>query len=217
MPVFTRPVLFGKQPVFFDADPDTGGGSGGDKGKDDKKVVSLSQEALDAMFADRAKRGGEMAIKSLLEKLGLDNEDSLTSLVGKAKEVSDKEKTELQKVQEEMTKLQEKALKAEQEKKDILAQATERLMKAAVLAEAAAQSFRPEAVNDVWLFVDRAKITEKDGDFTGIKEAVQEVAKAKAWMLAEKSRTPGTPLPKSKDGQASDNGQKEAPKRPLRL
>lgn len=208
--------------VFFDADPDTGGGSAGNSSKagtggtgegNAAKTVQLTQEALDAMFADRAKRGGESAVKSLLEKLGLDKEEDLTVLIGKAKQVEDSQKTELQKVQDELTKAQEKAQKADQEKKDALAQANERLMKVSVLAEATAQSFRPEAISDVWLFIDKAKITEKDGEFTGVKEAVQEVAKAKPWMLADKSKTPGTPPPQS--GKKPDGNKQTTDTRPL--
>lgn len=218
--------MFGKKPVlYFDANPDTGGGSSNDGksgnsgdgkgGNEGEKTVQLTQSALDAMFSDRAKRGAEAAVKSLLEKLGLENEDALTAVVGKAKQVEDSQKTELQKLQDEMTKAQEKAKKAEEEKKAILEQATERLMKASVLAEATSQTFRPDAVNDVWLFVDRKAITEKDGEFTGVKEAVQAIAKAKPWMLAEKSKTPGTPPPQNNSGKKTEGKDGQQEKRPV--
>jgi hypothetical protein len=189
---------FLRRPVFlFDAD---GGGASGAGGAGDAKpeTKSYTQAELDAMFADRANRASSSAVADLLKKAGIDTVENLVATVTKAKEAETAQLSELEKANNALKQAQTKAEQIQAEADQKVAQATERLMKASVLAEATAKGFRPEAVNDVWLIVDKAKIVEKDGEFTGIKEAVEAVAKAKPFWLGDSKKGPGTPL--GKDG-----------------
>lgn len=208
-----------KPPIYYDADADAGGG--GDKGGDggnaggtgDKALRSFTQAELDAMFTDRARRASESAVNDLLGKAGFKTADELLTVLTDAKKLKDSQKTELEKVQSDLQAAQDKLVTAEAEKKTALEQATERLMKAQVLSEAAVQGFRPEAINDVWLIVDRAKIKEKDGEFEGVKEAVAEVVKLKPFWMVDKTKPQGTPKPGDKK---TGSGNETAPE-PVRV
>lgn len=196
-----------KDLVNFDKDPDGGGGSGGESDpKPEKK--SFTQAELDAMFSERAKRAEEKAIAEILAKTGVKTSDELVSLTAEAKKAQEAQMSELEKHKKAAVDAEAKAQAAEAEKVKALALATERLMRAAVMAEATARGFRPEAIEDVWLVVDRSKVTEKDGNFTGIKEAVESVAKSKPFWLGQAKSPIGTPQGKSsttKPGQTSTN------------
>jgi chromosome segregation ATPase len=186
--------------ILYDADAGGGGGGqdggndGGNAGSNNEQKLSFTQAELDAKFADRAKRAAESAINEILTKAGLKTVDELTAALAEGKKLKDSQLTDLQKAQADLKAANDKLAQAEAEKNTALAQATERLMKAAILAEAVAQGFRPEAVNDVWLIVDRSKIKEKDGVFEGVKDAVGQVVKDKPFWLKADDKTPhGTP------------------------
>lgn len=198
--------------VYFDQDPDTGGNGGAeDKDKQPQKRA-FTQAELDAMFADRAKRAGEAATAEMLGKLGVKSLEEAQAVFKKVQEAEEATKTELQKLQDAVAKANEKVDQANADKAKALEQATERLMKAEVLAQAQAQGFRPEALTDVWLVVDRSKIAEKDGNFTGVKEAVEAVAKSKPFWLAGGGPTGrGTPKP---PGNLPPANQQQPPKTP---
>jgi len=168
-----------------------GGNNAGDNTAEQKRT--FTQAELDALFVDRAKRASEQATKDILAKAGVKTVDELVTELSEGKKLKDSQLTELQKAQVDLKAANDKLVTAETEKKTALEQANERLMKAATLAEAVAQGFRPEAVNDVWLIVDRSKIKEKDGDFEGVKEAVAELVKSKPFWLTDKKPAHGTP------------------------
>lgn len=206
-------------------DPDGGGNAGSsgegegqdkeNKAKSQNQAPTYTQEQLNEMFADRAKRGGEAAIADLLKKLNVDSIDSLTALFTQGKKLIDGQKTETEKLQASLEEANKKLEQLAQEKATALAQATEKLMRAAVTAEAMTQGFRAEAINDVWLVVDRSKVTEKDGEFAGVKEAVEAVAKAKPFWLGTTKDTPGRGTPRDDKqkpkGQSENNHSEPAP------
>jgi hypothetical protein len=198
---------------LYDADPD-GAGSGTPQSGDQPTppapptgnpqnpptppAKTFTQDEVNTIVGERAARAGESAVNKLLEKLGVKTADELTTVVTEAKKAKDAQLSELEKAQAAQKDAEEKAAKAAQDAQVALATANERLMRAAVIAESTAHSFRPESVEDVWLVVDRSKITEKDGSFTGVKEAVDAVAKARPFWLLDSKNTPpnGTPKPK---------------------
>ena len=195
--------------------PNTGGagGDGGNAGgTGQQQARSFTQAELDALFADRAKRASESAISDLLGKAGAKSTDELLAFLAEGKKLKEGQLSEMDKLKADLDAANKKADQAVADGQLALAKAKERLMKAAVIAEATSQGFRAEAVNDVWLIVDRAKIIEKDDDYQGVKEAVAEVAKLKPFWMAGSDKTPrGTPKPPDK--QTGDD-KKQPPARP---
>lgn len=70
------------------------------------KTVTMTQEEYDRKFNDSFGKGASKAEKTLLSDLGLDNIDSLKTIVTSHKESEEKNKTELQKANETITTLQ---------------------------------------------------------------------------------------------------------------
>ncbi len=174
------------------------------------------------MFGERAKQARSAAVTDLLKDLGVESPDKLKDALKRLSTIEEQGKTEAQKLTDQVAALQkqietEKATAAEQVKA-----ATLRLMQAEVVAEAAKQGVRADAVSDVWLFVDRDKITEKEGKFEGVKEAVEAVVKAKAYLLDQKKQGNGQGTPdRSKQGggqtQQNQGGDQTRPEHGLSL
>lgn len=202
--------------IWFDADKGDGSGgnaNGGGGSAGDKPEAKFTQADVDRIVGDRARRAEESAVNTLLKELGFEKADDLKALVTDAKKHADDQKTEAQKLQDQIAQLGKEKAAADEARKAALAQANERLMKAAVLTEAAKADygFRPDALSDVWLFLDRANIKPKSDasdEFEGITEALKAVAKAKPYLVAEAAGDGrGTPRPGSNraaGGQASE-------------
>lgn len=161
---------------------------------------TFTQAELETILGERLSGVSKTKETEILAKLGFKSLEEVTVAITEAAELKKSQMSELEKLQADLKVAQDKVVTAETEKTTALAQASEKLLKAAVLAEAVAANFRPEAVNDVWLIVDRSKIKEKDGDFEGVKEAVALVGTAKPfWLKAEEKPKPqGTPKPGDK-------------------
>jgi hypothetical protein len=194
--------------MWFDADGDGGNGNGDGKRPEDQKPpeAKFTQADVDRMLGERAKRADELVTKNLLEGLGLKSLDDLKAVVKKAGDLESAQLSELDKAKKAAEKADADRLAMEASSKAVLAQANERLMKAAVLSEAtkADYAFRPEALGDVWLFVDRAGIKPKEGsdEFEGIAETLKAVAKAKPYLVADKPGDgTGTPRPGARKAQ----------------
>jgi hypothetical protein len=195
-----RPIL-----LWEDDGGGAGGGSGdpakpgnpnGDGAGGDEKR-SFTQKELDALFADRAKQAKQATLADVLTELGVENLDAVKATLKAAEEAKAAQMTELEKAQKEAADLKAAKEQAEKEKADILAQAQEKLLKAAILAGAAQKGFNDP--NDAWLYVDRAAIKAKDDDaFEGIEAALDAVVKAKPYLVKgqQADRKPGgTPRP----------------------
>jgi hypothetical protein len=188
---------------FFDAD---GGGNTGGAGDPAKTTVAYTQDQLNALFAERASRASTSAVAELLKQAGVEKPEDLIALAKEGRTLKQGQMSELEKANAAIADLTARAQKAESERVATLAQVTERLMKASVMAAAAA-TVRDDAVNDVWLLIDRSKITEKDGEFVGIKEAVEALTKAKPYLLKDGTSKPsGTPKPGTKKTPGTDSG-----------
>jgi len=180
------------------ADPD-GGGKKPEKEpptepKDERKFTQADADQIAGKARDA---GRQAAINDLLKELGLEKADDLKTLVADTRKKQDAEKSELQKALDRIEELSKATKAAEAKREEALGKATERLMKAAVLTEAAKPDYRlrTDALPDVWTFIDRAalKVKEDGETFEGIAEAVKAVIKAKPYLVDSKPKGPGSP------------------------
>lgn len=217
--------LFWFRPSFL-FDGDSGGAGGGstdtnpdkDKGGDGagggEATRTFKQSELDALFAERAKQGKQSGVAELLKELGVENVDALKTAQKAAKEAADAQLTELQKAQKEAADNKALAEASEKEKADITAKAQEKLLRAAILAEAAKQGFNDP--NDAWLYVDRTAIKAKDDDtFEGIDKALEAVVSAKPYLVEKQQQSSQRGTPKREKGKqpATPAGEGEQSKR----
>lgn len=216
--------------MFFDADNGGAGGGGGAGGDGDgntgEEKKSFTQAELDKIFSDRLKNVKSNTTTEILQALGVDSLDAVRELVKKQKEADEANKTELQKAQEEAAKAKDEAQKLKQAQEAVMAQAQERLMQAEAMKlaiaykDASGIGFRPEAINDVWLVLDRSQVkTGDNGTFEGLKEAIEAVAKARPhWLVDSKQlQNPrGTPGGKNQSPNNQQN-QQQTNRRPFTL
>lgn len=199
--------------VWLDADKDGGGAGGEGEGgngngdgqkPEDKAAKTFTQADVDRIVGERAKRAEESAIAALLKDIGFEKADDLKAMIKAAKARDDAEKSELQKAQDAIAALTKAKENAEKERSEAIEKAGVTLMRAAVMAEASKPEYRirPEALADVWTFIDRSGIKPKesanggsaDGEYTGIGEALKALTKAKPYLAIEGDGR-GTPRP----------------------
>lgn len=169
---------------------------------------TFTQQEVDAIVGERAKRASEAAVTKLLEKFGLPSVEALETTMTKAKDLEQANLSETEKLKQEAEKYRTKLTETESVTAAKLAQANERLLKAAVMAEAAKAEHKitPEALPDVWLFVDRAKLEmDDDGNVKGLEDAVKSVLKARPYLTVA-SKAPAPPK--------RENGRQPAPPKP---
>lgn len=191
--------------IWFDAPVEGGGGNpngGGGKPEEKPADKTFTQADVDRIVGERAKRAEESAIGSLLKDLGFEKTDDLKTLIGDVRKKQDAEKSELQKAQESLAALTKAKEAADIERAAAIERANVTLMRAAVMAEAAKADYRikPEALADVWSFIDKASIKPKDGadgEYTGIGDALKTLAKAKPYLVQD-GNGHGTPRPGAK-------------------
>ncbi len=188
-------------PVFFDADP---AGGGGGTGTNTPAPKTFTQEQLDSIIAGRLTEKERTTQEKVLKDLGIDSVENGKKALEAWKKAEEEKKTAEERTQTQIKTLTDEKTKFQQERDEALVKLKERELKSAIKDAAAAAGFRPEAQDDVFLVIDRSKIVEKDGTYTGIKEAVEAVSKAKPHWMAEGDKTkpkgtpPGAP-PKPKD------------------
>jgi len=202
------------RPIFLHEPDDKGGGSGGGttpppapppnaNGAGEEK--KFSQDELDSIVGERAKRASEGAVKKLLESLGVGSADDLKTALESLKKIEDASKSELDKAKADADKAKADAAKARTDADLALATANERLLKSAVLLEAQKQNVDDSEIASVWLALKespalREKIKQaENGEFENVADAVKEIVKAHPkWLKAQaKPPTPGTPGPRS--------------------
>lgn len=138
----------------MDVQPDdaTGGGEQPEK--------KFSQEELDHILSDRLKR----------EREKYADYADLKEKAAKLDEIEEANKTELEKAQELATR-------AQAERDEALAQADERLIRAAFVAEAA--QLNVAHPGDAYMLADLTGVEiAEDGNVTGVKEAVEALVKS---------------------------------------
>lgn len=187
---------------YFDAD--SGGNNGGGSGDGNPPTTqTFTQEQLNALFADRAKRASDKAVSDLLAGLGVQDVDTLKAILEEGKKAKTAQQTEAEKAQERLRLAEEAAKKSKSDADALVATWQKKVLDTEIKVQAAAAiegkrgAFRAEALDDVLLLIDRSGIAEKDGSYTGIAEALEALAKAKPWLLKDQDQrqpkgTPGT-------------------------
>lgn len=216
-------------PIFFSPDGGDGGGAGGTDGKpDDKKPEKkngdgagekkeYTQAELDTMFAERARSASSAATKALLDKFNVKTVEELDGTLKKAKELEDAQLSEADKSKKEAESARKLADEAKTAGEAAIARANDRLMQAEIKAQAGANKFRKEALDDVWLLVksdpkllDKLKVDD-NGTVTGGEAVVKEIAKSRAHWLDTGNGSKGTPRtgekkPDDKSGDQQPRG-----------
>ncbi len=187
----------------------------------------FTQADVDRLLGDRAKRAEEATQAKILESVGVKSLDDLKKIKEDADKARAAQLNDLQKAQQQAADEKARADKAEKDKADALAQATEMLMKSAVLAEATKADYRirPEAMTDVWSFIkadksllDKIKAKEggEPGEFTGVGDAVKELLKVKTYMVWTGDGQ-GTPRKGQRQGQQGREPSKDELDRASRM
>ena len=146
---------------------------GGDSSKNQPFAIFPDE----ASFSARIKREGKAQLEMAAKELGFESVEAMQAAAKVKKEADDKSKSELEK---------EKAAreKAEAEGKSALAKANERLINAEI--KIAAQAARFVDPGDAVALVDRTNVQIDDaGKITGVKEAVETLAKAKPHLIGK--------------------------------
>jgi hypothetical protein len=191
--------FFLSMPFFAPDDAAPAGGGGDPAPTDDEKKAAdekSKQEALNKQFAERAERGKEAGRAELLKELGITDPEEAKKLLETARKADEEKKTALEKEQAAREKAEKDAAAAKAAADEVLAKATTKLMNAEIKMSASTAvldkdgkvtraAFRAEAMDDVLLLLNREGIQEKDGTFTGVAEALANLAKTKPWLLAE--------------------------------
>lgn len=210
--------------------PEDGGGAGGDStntqptnngdgaGKQQGTPELLTQEQFNATLAERLKRDREAQQSKLLQTLGVESLDAAAASLAEFKKLKDSQLSETERLQNELDAATQAAAKARQEADTAIAASNERLIKAAVIAEASKSEYgvHEDARADVWLFIDREGIkANENGDYEGVGEAIKKVLEAKPYLKGEvKQQVPGTPQRTLSRGLRTPANGKDTPTRP---
>lgn len=177
------------------------------------QTVTLTQDALNRMFAERV----QQAERSTIRALGFDSADELKAVLDKARATDEANKTEAERIAAKLAKLEERATQAETERDAALTRAQETLIRAELKNAAAAAGFLDPA--DVMRFIDRSAITiNEQGEVEGVETAIKELVKAKPYLVkadpTKQQAGRGTPTAPRPGGNKPE---KPAPKSNFRL
>jgi hypothetical protein len=162
------------------------GGNGNGSGGDKATFSDVQQKEVDRIVAERLKRAAGSETTALLKKLGVEKVEDLETSLGEYKTLKASQLSDLEKAQQAAKDAQAKVDAAEKAKADALAVAQQKLMRAAVTAEAVRQNFDESEISSVWLTLQQDKKlyesikpkAESDDEFEGVDKAVGEIAKA---------------------------------------
>lgn len=138
-------------------------------------VKTFTQDEVNDLIGERAKRAKEAARKEILESLGFEKLDDLKGVVSTFREQQAAQKSELEKAQETLSETQRKL--AEQERKRV-----DGLINAEVLYRAAQMNFvNPK---EALRLIDISQVNVGDDDVvTGVEEALKALAEASPHLL----------------------------------
>lgn len=169
---------------------------------------TFTQEQYNRHLADRAERAERAALEKLVKDSGFASIDELKAAAAKTVKLEQDQLSESEKLKAAVKTAQDEAAKA---KADAVAQkAASRLvlMRAQVTTEASAQNVDPSELGSLWMALqsNRALLDaisdSDDGTFTGVKEAVTEIAKQHPrWLKDAGTPQIGTPAARQQRGQ----------------
>ncbi len=156
-------------------DKDTGGGGGADDNTSPEKTPAggggpQSEQIVfpnQASFMERVKREGRSQFNEFIKELGFEKPEDLKTLVTKAKDTEEKNKTDLQKAQEDNTNLK-------RENEQVKKNAEKTLIDAALLIQAAQANVKADRIKAFLKLVNPSGITVVDGiaDENAVKTAI---------------------------------------------
>lgn len=152
----------------------------------------------EASFMARMNREGKKQLETMAKELGYETVEAMQDAAKAKKEADNKAKSDLDKEKE-------RANKAENEKKIALEAANTRLINAEIKVIASEMSFVDK--DDAVALVDRANIQVDDkGNVTGVKEAVEALAKVKPHLIGQGGGKPGGSPGGAGNGGRQDGG-----------
>lgn len=192
-----------------------GNGDGnGDDPKGQKKLISMTQEALDGMMGDRAERAKNSATSGMLTGLGFeDNMDGLKEALTEWQAAKDGEKTDLEKAQGDLETSSTRVGELESELTDEKKRAEMYMLRTSVMSAARDADFLKESLEDVWLLVstteDLSTLVKVDGEkVEGAESVVKKVAELRPHWVEQKTRS--TTPPGRSDSTPPGSGKRKA-------
>ena len=226
LPLRPRALNGFQYPAFFLDGNDGNGGDPKEPTAEEKKLADekAAQEKLDKQFADRAARAAETERKKLLDELGVKDPAEAKALLKSAREADDAKKSDLEKAESARKLAEEKAIQAQADAQAKLDAANKRVMDSEIKINASTPvmdkdgkkvvrpAFRKEALDDVLVLINREGITEENGSYKNLDKALNDLAKAKPWLLdvAEVSKQKGSPDETNK--RQKNDGNTERPR-----
>jgi hypothetical protein len=145
------------------------------------ETKTFTQEEIDRIVADRVAR----ANKKLEKFADYDELKTKLSEYTKAEEERKKaEMTETERMQAELDELKRIAQEAEETKSKTLESANKRLIKSEFKVLAKDLGVRKDALDDAFVLADMSGVEiDEEGNVTGVKEALESLKKAKAFLF----------------------------------
>lgn len=162
-------------------DPGSGGAAGDDKGEPSGEDGDKSQLSE----SEKKRLHDEAARHRVSAKQAMEERDKLAA---RLKEIEDKDKSEFEKAQGTIKTLTEENTKLKSDLEDA------RVL-IAIYESDGAKKFR--SLNAVRRLIDRAEIKFEDGEVSGVKEALEKLAKAEPYLLSEDAKGEGKSTGKS--------------------
>lgn len=156
-----------------------------------EQAKTFTQEELDKILADRIAR----------ERKKLDKYADYDDVKKKAEELERQEKerkeaemSEVEKLQTRLEELQAKANEAEETKSKTLEAANKRLIKSEFRLVAKELGVRKDALDDAFVLSDLSGVeVDEEGNVVGVKEALESLKKAKAYLFGGQNYADPTP------------------------
>lgn len=143
----------------------------------------LTQDEVNRIVGDRAKRAADAAISGLLSKLGLESTDALEQVITDHRERTEAEKSELQKAQDALAEAQRQATAAQAERDGAI-------VRNAVLVEAGKQGVPQERLEAALRLIDLNVLSIAEGEVEGVEEAVKSMLTANPFLLGDQPLAP---------------------------
>jgi septal ring factor EnvC (AmiA/AmiB activator) len=167
----------------------------GNDGGNDGKTVTMTQEALDRLFQERADRAERSKEKSILEVLGVENIEDVQETLKEYKDWKDSQKDELEKLQDDLSEAYDQIASLKQQLTEAQSGLATFKTRVAVVDAAREDSFLKESWDDIWLLATNdvklnkmLEIDDESGDVKGADKVVKEIAKMRPHWLEQEQR-----------------------------
>ena len=199
------------RPNLFALSPDAGGSTaGGDPDPEEPEggevkttPKGLTQEQVDAIVNKRLVQKEKSVMDNVLKELGVKDLAEAKTLTETQRKAQADQQTQAEKAAIDLKTAQDQLATAQKETAEKLEAMQKRVLDSELKIEASKLvmvkvkkdgkevevvsrlPFKPEALDDVALLVDRSKIKEVEGKYEGVAEALDALAKAKPWLMTD--------------------------------